>query len=67
MKVEVWPRADGLTEIETPGGATRYRRRAEVDAFLAGFRAAHRAIRDAVREIEVDDRRPIEPPPETKS
>lgn len=65
LKLQVWPRADGMTEVEWPGGCTRFGKRETADAFVEGFRAAHRSIRDSVRELDVEDRRPIERAPTT--
>lgn len=53
-------RVDGLINVEGPGIIPRlFQTHEEADAFIAGFRAAHDVLRDAIRVREIEDRRPV--------
>lgn len=57
-------RVDGMINIEGANIMPRlFATHAEADAFIAGFRAAHDAVRDLVREREIVDTRPHRPAP----
>jgi hypothetical protein len=63
IKLRIWPRADGLTEIEGEGQMARFRTEKEVDAFLAGFRACHNIVRQRVQVLDITDDRRIRSAP----